>query len=87
MGILGTKESYGEIPDVDISEDEAKKPIQRAKSGKDAEADRIITELLKSAEQEITPVQARYYNVLLSSSQFPLKWTKAIIVSLRKKLT
>ena len=81
MGILGTKESYGEIPDVDISEDEAEKTIQRPISGKDAEADRIITETLKSAEQEIPPVQAAYYNVLLSSMQFPLKWTKAIIIS------
>ena len=83
MGILGTfEESYDEILDTDISELEVKKAIQ---SGKAEGVDGVIAEMLKAAEQEITPFLTKYFNVLFSSSQFPSEWTKAIIIPLHKK--
>ena len=60
------EESYDEILDTDISELEVKKAIQRLKSGKAAGVDGVIAEMLKAAEQEITPFQTKY---LMSSSQ------------------
>ena len=49
------EESYDEILDTDISELEVKKAIQRLKSGQAAGVDGVIAEMLKAAEQEITP--------------------------------
>ena len=62
-----------------------KKAIQRLKSGKAAGVDDVLAEMLKAAEQEITPFLTKYFNVLFSSSQFPSEWTKAIIIPLHKK--
>ena len=76
------EESYDEILDTDISELEVKKAIQRLKSGKAAGVDGVIAEMLKVAEQEITPFLTKYFNVLFSSSQFPSEGTKAIIIPL-----
>ena len=79
------EESYDEILDTDISELEVKKAIQRLKSGKAAGVDGVIAEMLKAAEQEITPFLTKYFSVLFSSSQFPSEWTKTIIIPLHKK--
>ena len=62
-----------------------KKAIQRLKSGKAVGVDGVIAEMLKAAEQEITPFLTKYFSVLFSSSQFPSEWTKAIIIPLHKK--
>ena len=60
------EESYDEILDTDISELEVKKAIQRLKSGKAVGVDGVIAEMLKAAEQEITPFLTKYFR---SSSQ------------------
>ena len=62
-----------------------KTAIQRLKSGQAAGVDVVIAEMLKAAEQEITPFLTKYFMVLFSSSQFPSEWTKAIIIPLHKK--
>ena len=59
------------------------KPHQ--KSGKAAGVDGILAEMLKAAEHEIIPFLSRYFNVLFSSAQFPLEWSKAVIIPLHKK--
>ena len=64
-----------------------KKAIQRLKSGKAAGVDGVMAEMLKAAEQEITPFLTKFFNVLFSSSQFPSERTKAIITPLHKKMT
>ena len=79
------EESYDEILDTDIRELEVKKAIQRLKSGKAAGVDWVIAEILKAAEQEITPFLTKYFSVLFSSSQFLSEWAKAIIIPLYKK--
>ena len=43
------------------------------KSGKAAGVDGILAEMIKAAEHEIIPLLTKYFNVLFSSSQFPLE--------------
>ena len=74
-----------EILDTDVSELELKRAIQRLKSGIAAGVDGVIVEMLKTAEQEITPFLTKYFNVLFSSSQFLSERTKAIIIPLHEK--
>ena len=69
-------ESYDDILDADISEREVRKAIQHLKCGKAAGPDGILAEMLKTADYAIIPYLTRYCNVLCSSAQFPLKWSK-----------
>ena len=58
--------------------------IQRLRSGKAAGVDDKLAEMLKAAEHEIMPFFTRNFTVLFSS-QFPLEWSKAIIIPLHQK--
>ena len=71
--------------DDEISEVEIRTAITHLKKGKAAGPDGILAEMLKAAEPEILQYLEKYVNVMFVRGQFPVKWSKAIIVPLQKK--
>ena len=79
------EETYDDILDAEISELEIIKAIKHLKVGKAAEPDDILAEMVKAAETKIIPYLKKLFNTMFSSGQFPLEWSKAIIIPLHKK--
>ena len=80
-----TDDVSDEILDADITAEEVKAAIRHLENGKAARPDGIIGEILKAAEESIVPFLVKYFNKLFKEGSFPIEWTKAIIVPLRKK--
>ena len=83
-----TNETFDEILDSEITIEEIKRAIQHLKTGKAAGPDKILAEMLKASEREVTDITVylkKYFNLLLNRGFFPIEWTKALIVPLHKK--
>ena len=79
------EETFDDILDCEITEQEVRNAIRHLKAGKSAGPDCILAEMLKVAEPVIVPYLKNVFNVLFDMGMFPEEWSKAIIIPLHKK--
>ena len=79
------EETFDDILDCEISEQEVRNAIRRLKAGKPAGPDCILAEMLKVAEAVTVPYLKNIFNVLFDKGMFPVEWSKTISIPLRKK--
>ena len=79
------EETFDDILDCEITEQEVRNAIRHLKAGKSAGPDCILAEMLKVAEPVIVPYLKNVFNVLFDKGMFPEEWSKAIIIPLHKK--
>ena len=79
------EETFDDILDCEITEQEVRNAMRHLKAGKSAGPDCILAEMLKVAEPVIVPYLKNVFNVLFDKGMFPEEWSKAIIIPLHKK--
>ena len=68
----------------EVTEEEVKINIKKAKNGKTHGVDGILNEAIKAAESANLKILVRLYNILFNYSIFPTSWCVSIIVSIFK---
>ena len=66
----------------EVTEEEVKINIKKAKNGKTDGVDGILNEAIKAAEGAILKILVRLYNILFNNSIFPTSWCVSIILSI-----
>ena len=79
------EETFDDILDCEISEQEVRNATRHLKAAKSAGPDCILAEMLKVAVPVIVPYLKNIFNVLFDKGVFPEKWSKVIIIPLHKK--
>jgi hypothetical protein len=69
---------------VEFTEDEIRKCIQKLKNGKAAGVDKIINEYIKSTVEIMIPVYVALFNKILNSGSIPESWVIGLIVPIYK---
>eukprot|EP00745_Piridium_sociabile_P006243 TRINITY_DN14019_c0_g1_i8.p1 TRINITY_DN14019_c0_g1~~TRINITY_DN14019_c0_g1_i8.p1 ORF type:complete len:809 (-),score=78.12 TRINITY_DN14019_c0_g1_i8:134-2281(-) len=80
----------GTLPEIDdldraITEDEVRSALRHLKAGKACGSDRILAEMLKSAEEILSGFLTKLFNTVFLSGTFPDMWRQAILVPIFKK--
>ena len=71
--------------DIEISREEIIGGIDRLKSGKAGGLDGVSAELLQAVKGRALEFLFKLFNMMFSTSTFPLRWAKAIVIPLFKK--
>ena len=79
------EETFDDILDCEITEQEVRNAIRHLKAGKSAGPDCILAEMLKVTEPVVVPDLKNTFYVLFDKGVFPEEWSKAIIIPLQKK--
>jgi hypothetical protein len=70
--------------DVPITREEIERAIRYLKCGKSPGCDRVIAEMLKTAEKHILPFLEILFNHVFENGSYPQAWAKAVIVPIHK---
>ena len=76
---------YGAAALGKISRDEVTASIRNLQRGKSAGPDKIISEMLKHANESVIDFFAQFFNKLYDEGIFPTEWSKSIIVPIHRK--
>lgn len=79
------KQVFDSELDKSITEAEVRQSIRKLKNNKAAGIDGILSEFLKSAEDQVAPFLTKLFNHLFDQGIFPEDWCKSVIVPLYKK--
>ena len=70
--------------DTEITEEEILRTIKKLKLGKSAGNDGIISEMLTSCQNLLTPVLKKLFNFIFTSGIYPNHWTECLVIAVPK---
>lgn len=76
---------FDEMLDVEITIEEVRAAIKKLKRNKSPGIDGIIGEMFIYGEDILSPILAKFFNIIFENGIFPSNWTHGIIVPLPKR--